>query len=409
MSRATSSKNLPIVLQTIEHQKLEGVLVSNLSPRQSVQLFFRQGILIYVCSDQSGQGVDELLHELLGQARFELQWQPLQVRLSQPNVTAETRTALQDVLPILIDAGNFLSPAASRLEGDFFNQPPTITRAEEMLPISLPSVPVKVVSNPLNFYETNLLLPPGQRQDQLEDLLGQVGFEAQVESLSRAHFTGYAYYNLASKGDWGLVLFLAGSVTDIIYSQGSPAIRQVGEVARRSLEGVGQLPQLYRVEENVLKAYRGLVACDQPRSNISATKANFNALTNAFQQAQRDGVIILYVDRLKLYYFFLFEKGVSVGLFAPESRTGRLAPLAAPLALPGADANASFTILPANRLSKPVLAVPSPTLPAKPVVPARLTPPPVFQFDIPTESVAPHAGAKVVASYSPDMANPFDF
>jgi hypothetical protein len=55
------------------------------------------------------------------------------------------------------------------------------------------------------------------------------------------------------------------------------------------------------------------------------------------------------VDKLKLHYFFLFENGTQVGVFGTDSKSGRLQPLAAPLALPTVDSGASIMVMLANR------------------------------------------------------------
>ncbi len=278
-------------------------------------------------------------------------------------------------------------------------------------------------------------MPPGQRQDQLESLLGPISFKDQVVSLSQAHFTGYAYYNSPTEqGDWGLVLFWQGRVTDVIY-QGQPSNRQTGGAAQQTLQKIARQPEIYRVEERVLKGYRGVVACDHPQTNIVVNKTNFNALVAAFRQSARDGLIILYVDKLKLHYFFLFEGGANVGLFAPESKSGRLAPTAAPLALPGNDPASHFTVLPANKIDGavlPAIRVESPVLPTQP---ANLMAPDQFHFEpgpakLPTTDTdmvnwngmlnqmpQPEKAAEMPSKkssretslYQPDLANPFHF
>ncbi len=466
MSRTTSSKNLPLIISIIKQQRLEGLLIAYLEENRTVQLFFRQGELIHLNGDQHEQAADELLHALFGQTDFGLEWQPLQVRLANPNLTAEMRSAFLDVLQVLTDNGNFFPLDQSQLDQSFFNSqattvPPTGRNAPltpsaplvfelgEIAPIqidlaqpqpqSLPlaQTPTTSSSAPqLKSVETNVLLPPGQHQDQLEVLLGEVSLKEQLEALRRAHFTGYVYYRLdqtgpdAALGDCGLVLFNSGTITDILYQAGDTGQRQTGSMAYHKLAGLRLVPEIYRVQSRILKAYRAIIACDNPQRNIKVTKANFTNLMTAFKQSRRDGVVILYLDSLKLHYFFLFESGIQVGVFGPESKSGHLVPLASALVLPSVDAQARMSVLIAGKpgIVAPTAqaAVASPPSPGPVQVLPSSTPdffdPPGVQAPTPEAvdwsglladmnqpSSPPRPAQPQPSKWKNDTSNPFDF
>lgn len=203
--------------------------------------------------------------------------------------------------------------------------------------------------------ETNLLLPPGERQMQLEELLQKVSFKEQLKTLSSSHFTGCVYYRSDGKqrnqksGDFGVTLFHNGNLSDILYAAAGNGPSQTGRQALLQLSETNFVPEIYRVEERILKAYRGLVACGKPIRDIKANQANLLSLMNSLKQARRDGVIILYLDSLKMHYFFLVEDGIQVGIFGPNFNTGQLLPLNTPLALPASDTNARMTVMVASR------------------------------------------------------------
>lgn len=432
MRYTLSSIKMPLIVKTIGEQKLEGVLVCTITSGVSVHLFFRKGLLVHICGEKPDQSSDEMLHELFGAEAFELEWQPWAVRLAQSNIALETRQAFMDVLQILTQNGNFEAPETSRLDLTFFSTSvptkrlpvlgeeevftpaPVLEKAlkgfalrlgtSELGPVELqvvaptPSQPkVAVASKPpiasaVYFIEANLLLPPGQPQDQLEDLLREVSLKEQLESLTRAHFTGYVYYQISAgvnpsqPGDFGLVLFNGGNISDIVCVTGQKGLKQTGAAAYKALIGLRLTPIICKVETRILKAYRALVSCEKPQQNIKATKANLAGLFNAFKQSGQDGLVILYLDSLKLHYFLLFEGGTQVGVFGPEAKTGHLQLLTAPLALPAVDTNATMTLMLAGKSGKP-LAAKATTLLAMPKQP--LLADNAFNLEIPpTEAVS---------------------
>jgi len=348
MSRSTRSKNLPLVIQTISYKKLEGVLVCSPDNKKAIQLFFRQGELIHSCADVPDQAADEVLHQLLGWDNFQMNWQRLQVHIPRPNIAEDIRLAFLDVVAILTNNGTFEHPRDTRLEQDFFGSEQTYSKPlAAAAPIAIATSEATVQSV---LVETNLLLPPGIQQSQLEELLSRVNLKEQIETLTRAHFTGYMYYRINnSQGDYGLVLLHDGTVTDMVYASGTTGAKQTGSQAYQTLATQSFTPEIFKVEAKILKAYRALVACEKAQRNLKPTRENCTSILTAFQQSRRDGIVLFYVDKLKLHYFFLFEAGVQVGVFGPDAKSGRLQPLATPLAMPTADASATITVLLASR------------------------------------------------------------
>jgi len=378
MRRSTQSANLPLVVKTIRSWKLEGVLICSRDTIRLAQVFFRRGELFHVQTDEVSQPVTAL-HTLLGGDSFELDWLPIQAEVAQPNINEETSYAFHDVLHILTQNGKFRSPDTSSLDRGFFGplapgmalgraEPEAevaVTRVEKA--VSLSALENKAESElkkaainseagtstpPHYLIEANLLLPPGTQQNQLEELLSQISLKEQIDGLVRLHFTGYIYYRLkqgsGNRGDFGLVLLDNGKVTDIIHVQAVSGARQTGWEAYQTLHSLELTPEIYKVEARVLKAYRAIVSCEKPRQT-EATQEIFGNVLGAFKQSRRDGVVIYHVDRLKLYYFFLFEGGLQVGVFGPDAKSGRLQPLSTPLAFPATDASASMTVMLASR------------------------------------------------------------
>jgi hypothetical protein len=282
-------------------------------------------------------------------------------------------------LKVLTGNGNFNTLEDSRVElqNDFFGtnfliqtQPTANNEAEiehlepaqielsspRMVALPEPQHPTTENLPPPNIsrysVETNLLLPPGTHQGQLEELLLDFGRKEQLEALIHIHFTGYVYYRPKTStnqdGNYGLVLFNNGNITDIIYAIGINGTKQTGAEAYEILASQNLIPEIYKVELPVLKAYRAIISSEKPQ-RFPATKENFARIMTAFKQSGRDGVVLFYVDKLKLHYFFLFENGLQVGVFGTDSKSGRLQPLAAPLALPTVDSGASIMVMLANR------------------------------------------------------------
>jgi hypothetical protein len=174
--------------------------------------------------------------------------------------------------------------------------------------------------------------------------------------LQQLCFTGYVYYGLSEnskaenkKGDYGLVLFLEGCPTDVVYYDGRTETQQTGSQASRTLTSFKRLiPEVYKVEARILKAYRALVNGEQPYKNVRITGTAFAGVVEAFSQSQRDGVALLYVESLKLYYFFLFEGGTRIGVFSPDFQVGHLQQLTLPLALPACNTEVVLTVMLAN-------------------------------------------------------------
>ena len=386
MSRCTGSKNLPFIIDIIHDRRFEGILLCSFNSEEFLELFFRNGEPIHVCGNQAGQPVVDAMYELLNRPSSQVEWKQMQVRIAQPNLDADTKGAFLYALKLLIGNGNFYSLEESQADivNDFFGanfsiQPkPRLalnTEVREMQPEELGAVQIELsiprVLAPLEpqtkavesvtqtnsskyAIETNLLLPPGSHQTQLEELLLEVSRKEQLEALSHIHFTGYVYYrpkaNNNPEGSYGLVLFNDGNISDIIYTSGTSGAKQTGTEAYNILAAQTLTPEIYKVELPILKAYRAIVSSEKPQ-RFPATRENFARIMTAFKQSARDGVVLFYVDKLKLHYFFLFESGVQVGVFGTDSKSGRLQPLAAPLALPTVDAGASIMVMLAHRIN----------------------------------------------------------
>jgi hypothetical protein len=409
MGRTIDFSHFPSVLETIETQKLEGVLGCSYGDQHLVQFFFRKGVLIYLCSEVQGQHPEEVLHTVLGWESFVMEWLPLQVRISQPNLTEDIVIALKDVLTILISNGKFLNPKTTILPVDFF--PTVVPRHAHSIEIDQPApadnfevapvqlniaVPAQTLINlrlletddlssitppkvgevspvtallkeskvagekvppvrPHLLIESNLLLPPGVRQDQLEELLQKVSLKEQLTALARAHFTGYIYYHSSQENynsGYGLVLMLDGVASDVVYHSGGNNPRLTGVEAYKAIATQNFNSKINKVDGRVLKAYRAMINSEKSQTDIKLTKATFASAVTAFKQTNRDGLILVYVDKLKLHYFFFFEAGNQVGVFGSDFKSGQLQPLTAPIALPAEDANALMSVMLAGKLTK---------------------------------------------------------
>jgi hypothetical protein len=387
MKNAGNYKNFPLVLDTIELEQKEGVLGCSSAEEQLVQFFFRKGKLIYLCSEKQGQLSDEILHELLGWETFKMEWLALPVRISQSNVNEESLLALKDVLTILISNGKFSEIRGRKIPDDWFGvqarvgavtkqvlfsnyeeepgrpadlkvaaSAPTLADLWLNNSDSLKPVPLETPkARPAFLVESNLLLPPGIRQDQLEDLLGTVSLKEQLTTLTRTGFTGYIYYQpeqLSNKGGFGLVIIVEGVVSDVVNYAGDDSPRISGNAALQAINQYKVTPQINKVALRILKAYRALINSEKSKTGIKLSKTAFVNAVAAFKQSNKDGLILVYVDKLKLHYFFLFEGGKQVGIFGPDFKSGHLQPLAAPLALPVEDANALMSVLVAGKVNK---------------------------------------------------------
>ncbi|MEI6043857.1 MAG: hypothetical protein WCS37_05640 [Chloroflexota bacterium] len=235
--------------------------------------------------------------------------------------------------------------------------PQTLENGSDTSRPTIPTSFAKINSSACTSYvvETNLLLPEGLLQTHLLELLAPLNFERHLIILQQLRFTGYVYYRLSEsnkseQGDYGLALFLEGCPTDLVYYEGDTETRQMGMQAYQTLNSFKQLkPEIYKVEARTLKAYRALINGEQPYKNVQINGAIFTNLLETFSQSQRDGVALLYVESLKLYYFFLFEGGTQVGIFGPDFQSGRLQELQPPLALPANNAGIMLTVM----LAKP--------------------------------------------------------
>lgn len=332
-----------ILLSEIELSSFTGSLLCR-STAQTCKLYFRNGQLLHAVSDT--QIGEEALYEMLG-------WGTGTLTFTREALTANRSLddsqlkLFRDTVKLFQDRGVFEKAAATPTVNS--PTPATTSRAElasaskEVAPVS--NTAQSSGSSPYSL-ETNLLLPPGTRQEQIEGLLGQVSFEEQLEFLAGLRFTGCAYYQRASqqhRDEFGLVLLADGSVTDMLYVNGHTGERQQGLAALQNLGRLNLKPEVYKVKARVLKAYRGLVACARSIPNLKVDQANFVKLLQFFKQARYDGVILLYLDTLKLHYFFLIEGGTQVGVFGPTSQSGQLQPLAMPIALPASDVQARMT------------------------------------------------------------------
>ena len=428
MGHISHSKSLPLIVKSIAYQKKEGVLLCSRT-NKSIELFFRRGILVHICGELVNQPADEVLHELLAWPDFDIQWQSLQVTVPQTNINEETRLAFADVLQILTAGGSFDAPEKSRLVAGFFDKPvpaqivvvpPTAyVETETDLP------PIKIVEQPAPApgYSviTDLLLPPGQAQNQLEELLAQVSFKEQLEALIRAHFTGYVYYKSqpgrGNLGEFGLVLLVDGRVADVLYSATGTGPRQSGMQAFQILEKLKLKLHICKVEVRILKAYRAMLTQAAPYRVVKATKESFGAVIQAFKRSGRDGVVLFNLDKLKLHYFFMFEGGTQVGIFGPDSKSGYLQPLSAPLAWPTSDSNAFLTIMLAGKIPVSDLSAKKPSTLTVPVT-AGLAQPDIMELPVPGvvqwENLLGNVAARprptpAVLKAGYDDFNPYDF
>jgi hypothetical protein len=317
------------------------------SKTSSCELYFNKGQLINaVAGSRDGE---QVVYELLSwdEGILLVEAGP---QTDEQTLDREEVKLIYDTVKLLQAKGSFdpalTPPLPPQPVGQTVLTPATEKKTSELI----------TPADPVFSIETNLLLPPGERQMQLEELLQKVSFNEQLRTLASSRFTGCVYYRPDGRrpnqklGDFGVALLHNGNLSDIISVAGHGP-RQTGRQALLQLSETNFVPEIYRVEERILKAYRGLVACDKPIRDIKANQANLLNLMNSLKQARRDGVIILYLDSLKMHYFFLVEDGTRVGIFGPNFNTGQLQPLNAPLALPAADTNARMTVMVASRLT----------------------------------------------------------
>jgi len=366
MKYFTDSKNLPFVIKIIKMRQLEGILTCDFELGYPIELSFKTGELIHIHQEDVSHNPDKLLDYMLKWVTFRINWRNEPLKIIQVNVSNNLQEAFQEALLGLIQEGSFLTPELTRLDPAFFGNPPN-TALEPVKPEVAPVVvktvrqesnqPANLISRPLPTnqnskprytVETNLLLPPGPRQEQLEELLKTLNFPEQMAMLSRSHFTGCIYYRLGdnetSRTQYGLVLIIDGKTSDVIYHPSSQVATQNGNLALQALSGLNLTPEIYKVETRTLKAYRGLVSPEETTQVYGASNANFARILEAFKQSRRDGVVLLYFDSLKLHYFLMFENGLQVGIFGTDANSGRLQSLSAPVALPTNEKEATMTV-----------------------------------------------------------------
>lgn len=365
------SKRLPLTLKAVQSQKLDGVMLCCRADLHQVQLYFRQGTLFCIQSNQAGLAFAKILDDLLGWEDFSLDWEDLPDATPEANVNLTTWQAFQEVLELLTESNDDAEIGTTpQISANEENRSPMQENPkngpEQKAPVVAAESPVYFVTaadpnlavapvetSKKYLIEVNLLLPPGQHQHQLEELLGQSSFEAQLKALVQHKFTGYVYYVPEKRsnpsGNFGLALLIEGQITELLYELGSPTNRLTGQAAYKTLSALSLKPQIYKVDIRLLRAYRALLDWKQQPRQLSATPANFSQMLKAFEQAGRDGVVQMYASSLKLHYFFLFEGGKQVGVFGADYNSGRLHALSAPLALPATDPAATLVIMLASR------------------------------------------------------------
>ncbi len=405
MKSFTESKNLPFILKIIKMRKLEGVLTCHFELGYPLELSFLAGELVYVHQEEAAHTSHKLLDYMLKWVTFNVDWRNEALKLSNPNVSKSVRDSFQEAIEGLMQEGSFLAPELTRLDPAFFGKLPPVPVASVRPPIHTTEVePIRIELTPPGTpqteainktdspnqkpkprytIETNLLLPPGPRQEQLEELLKAVNFNAQIEMLGHSRFTGCIYYrlgnNATSRTQYGLVLLIEGKPCDVVYHPGSELSTQKGQDAFQALGNLDLTPEIYKVEIRTLKAYRGLVSPEETTQVYEASNANFAKIIQAFKQSGRDGVVLLYFNSLKLHYFLMFENGLQVGIFSTDANSGRLQPLSAPLALPTNGKEATMTM---QLVAKPS-EMTAPTIPVvnKPQLIQPLIIPPISQPD----------------------------
>ncbi|MEI7555857.1 hypothetical protein [Candidatus Chlorohelix sp.] len=407
MNQTFSHRLLPQLIKVIENEKAEGMLVCNQNNQNFIHLMFHEGCLTYICGGVREATSEELLCELLTWEQYTLEWHKLPLLISYKNIEDDIRNAFMMVIQILTNDGKFDKFIDSLL---FDINPPveqdTIANSDTITPETVESKPTTtpvvaeldsaspIVSNPevveinvkalesivptsatatqtyqvlevpqqpsypYQLLKTSLLLPEGQRQNQLDALLENLSLKEQLDSLQRFRFTGYIYYHLDStthveaQQQYGLALFYDGYNLDIVYHNEHEEARLFGQNAFEKLDAFRLHPEIYKVEARVLKAYRALVSGEKPYQDIKASKANLTKIHEAFKQSRQDGVALLYFDSLKLYYFFFYERGLQIGIYGPEPNTGKLQLLTGALAVPPSDSKALITVMLATPIKK---------------------------------------------------------
>ncbi|NWJ97641.1 MAG: hypothetical protein HXX20_17780 [Chloroflexi bacterium] len=355
MDRVITSDKLPLAIQHIAAQHLEGLLICMMANERSTLLYFYQGQLLYVYAIGESQNASKVLDSLLNSHSFKLSWEPVVVSPFRCNVSAETRTAFEEVIQLLIEEGHFEDQQPHKLEATFW-EPSGLSDTLEVVEHLSQTLPVTEVAPDLPeqsyILEVNLLLPAGEHLPQLEEVLGRLKLSEQITALSGINLTGYAYYPLKKNGNlyggFGLVVFYEGNVTDLICDPGDDVAWHYNLNAYELLSELCLAPQVYRVAPSILRASRALIQSKESLYQLKPTSENFLRSVKSLQESRRDGVIIFYVDTLRLHYFFLFECGVQLGVFSPDPKTGCLQVLNTPIALPAENPSASLTVMLAN-------------------------------------------------------------
>jgi hypothetical protein len=339
-----------LVLSEIEISKLSGELKCS-SPVETCVFYFTKGKLVHAESTEKyGQ---EAVYSVLSWSEGTLSFQET-VPQPKKSITADDLAEIMETIVLLQNKGLF-DHEIKQVTQPVKTLVPVIELNSLIEPVINPSQPVEptnvaeqVAPNP-QLIETHLLLPPGIRQTQLEDLLKHKSIDKQILAITGTNFTGYIFYDLPqSKTGYALGLFINGNCTDFTLHQADNQTDLKNQEAYQKLAKLELIPQICKVEERILKSYRALVACAWSQEDVPLSQNNFAGAITSFKQSARDGIILVYLDSLKLHYFFFFEGGNQVGVFGSHANTGQLQPLSAPLALPTADANARMNILLAN-------------------------------------------------------------
>ncbi|NWJ45531.1 MAG: hypothetical protein HXX08_06610 [Chloroflexi bacterium] len=414
MNQIFSHRLLPQLIKVIENEKAEGMLVCNQNNQNFIHLMFHEGCLTYICGGIREATSEKLLSELLTWDQYTLEWHKLPLLISYKNIEDDIRNAFMVAIQILTNDGKFdkfiesilpdiaplvehttnaneqnnipepeeSKPIVPPFEAEVENTNPVKSEPEIILPIETtakvlesagqsilpPSVSAthnnqvleipQQPSYPYQLLKTSLLLPEGQHQNQLDELLSNLSLQEQLDSLQKFRFTGYIYYHLDSvtqveaQQQYGLALFYDGSNLDIVYHNENEEKRLFGSLAFEKLAAFRLHPEIYKVEARVLKAYRALVSGNKPYQDLKASKANLTKIHEAFKQSHQDGVALLYFDSLKLYYFFFYEGGAQIGIYGPEPNTGKLQLLTGALAVPPSDSKALITVMLATPAGK---------------------------------------------------------
>ncbi len=355
-------RQLTWVLDKLKTGQLTGRLICQSGLRQ-YELYFINGVIVHAVGE--GQTGDEVLYGLLNwtDGTLTIEEGP---RTSEYSLDRNQLGLFHETIKILQSRGLFDYDVE-------LNQTQPVAAAPLKVNIASPSAAEKAPirpapSNPKTEQRyPNLLLPPGTAQTQMEELLGHLPLRQQLEALTRARFTGYVYYRPVNapqgsnrQDNFGLIVLINGTISDIVYAGNGWTSQEQGLQAYQTLSSVKVAPEIYKVDLRILKAYRTLLAYETPIREFQTSQTNFAGVIAAFKQSNRDGVVIIYADSLKLHCFFLFEQGLQVGVFGSDFKSERLQELSALGAFPITDVTTSMTVMLAKKITAFDLPAPLP-------------------------------------------------